>query len=164
MAACVAHLAMLVLNNLPWSPLVEPFYGAYYPYLAATGNLQQGWSMYDEVHRTDNAYHVVGWKDGRTVRLPFPGQAEAGYIADRLQDFAEERDMNFLESLAYDAPQDMRTAFGKYLCKTYPGLQSVSLLFLSAEIIPLEDWQGTTPPDAYASRTVFTTPCSPRRA
>lgn len=103
------HLTVMVLNSLPWSPLVEPLFPLYRPYLGLTGTVQDGWSMYDAVHTWDNHFRLMGTlQNGSTVPLEFPGQTVAGRAANRLRDFLEERDENFLESFATDVPGDVK--------------------------------------------------------
>ena len=158
------HLLAISLNNLPWSPLVSALFDTYRPYLGITGTVQDGWSMYGAVHRTDNHFRLVGTTDDdETVSLAFPGQTRTGVVAYRLRDFLQEREGGFLESLGYGAPDAVYRAFGRYLCRMNPRMKSVRMDMISAEIPPLLEWRRPLVPADYEATVTFASDC-PRDA
>ena len=76
-----AHFAVLGLNNLSWSPMIERLFPYYGWYTASTGQIQ-GWGMYKFPMHQDTHYEVSAVLPNGTVDAPVGVQAhwDARYL------------------------------------------------------------------------------------
>ena len=156
------HISILVLNSLPWSPLVQPLYPHYRKYIEFF-YIRQGWSMYSRLGTNDRHVMLKGQLgNGTIVDLPFPGQTIVGQAAG-LHAFAEERDQHLLEALSLDKNKQYRQSFGSYLCRNFrdefPDLQNIGMYSAYAPIEPPGKWEGKTPREEYKEQRIFQTNC-----